>query len=82
MMLLPAEKDLRAALARFAQVRIEHDVRPTGTTSLALEDVTRALCTLTGATTVEDALREADALLDRCRTARVGAAKGTAPLAA
>ncbi|MFD6961126.1 DUF5133 domain-containing protein, partial [Streptomyces venezuelae] len=39
-MILPAEKELRAVLARFAQARIDHHVRPTGRTSRALDDVT------------------------------------------
>ncbi len=64
-MILPAEKELRAVLARFAQVRIEHDMRPTGHTSMALEDVTYTLCVMTGARTVEQALLTADALLEQ-----------------
>jgi hypothetical protein len=62
-MILPAEKELRTVLARFAQARIDHDVRPTGSTSRLLEDATYTLCVLTGARTVEQALRTADALL-------------------
>ncbi|MFE4053148.1 DUF5133 domain-containing protein [Streptomyces sp. YIM B13518] len=62
-MILPAEKELRAVLARFAQARIEHDVRPTGYTSRALEDATYTLCVMTGARTAEQALLTADALL-------------------
>lgn len=46
-MILPAEKELRAVLARFAQARIDHDVRPTGRTSRALDDVTYTLCVIT-----------------------------------
>ena len=42
-MIMPAEKELRAVLARFAQARIEHDVLPTGRTSRALEDATYTL---------------------------------------
>lgn len=64
-MILPAEKELRAVLARFAQARIDHDVRPTGRTSRALDDVTYTLCVITGARTAEEALRTADALLAR-----------------
>lgn len=60
-MILPAEKELRAVLARFAQARIDHDVRPTGRTSRALDDVTYTLCVITGARTAEEALRTADA---------------------
>ncbi|MEU5366532.1 DUF5133 domain-containing protein [Streptomyces sp. NPDC005925] len=71
-MIIPAEKELREVLARFAQVRIEHDVRPTGRTSRALEDTTYTLCVMTGARTAEQALLTADALLEQyadCRGA-------------
>ncbi|MFE2263602.1 DUF5133 domain-containing protein [Streptomyces griseosporeus] len=71
-MLLPAEKELRAALARFAHARIEHDRRPTGDTNRVLEDATYTLCVMTGARTADDALTAADALLDRYRTSRRG----------
>lgn len=64
-MILPAEKELREVLARFAQARIEHDVRPTGFTSRALEDATYTLCVMTGARTAEQALLTADTLLDQ-----------------
>ncbi|MFG2679744.1 DUF5133 domain-containing protein [Streptomyces sp. NPDC048392] len=64
-MILPTEKELRAALARFAQARIEHDVCPTGHTSRALEDATYTLCVMTGARTAEEALRTADTLLEQ-----------------
>ncbi|KUL69004.1 MULTISPECIES: DUF5133 domain-containing protein [unclassified Streptomyces] len=64
-MILPAEKELRGALARFAQARIAHDVLPTGRTSRALEDATYTLCVMTGSRTADDALRAADALLAR-----------------
>ncbi|MEV7323921.1 DUF5133 domain-containing protein [Streptomyces sp. NPDC093970] len=62
-MILPAEKELRAALARFADARIEHDVCPDGRTSRRLEDATYTLCVMTGATGTEEALRTADGLL-------------------
>ncbi|GAA5207246.1 DUF5133 domain-containing protein [Streptomyces thinghirensis] len=64
-MILPAEKELRAVLARFAQARIDHDIRPTGCTSRLLEDATYTLCVMTGARTAEQALRAADALLEQ-----------------
>lgn len=64
-MIVPVEKDLRAVLARFAQARIEHDVRPTGRTSRDLEDATYTLCVMTGARTAEQALLAADALLEQ-----------------
>ncbi|WP_121750919.1 DUF5133 domain-containing protein [Streptomyces sp. E2N166] len=62
-MILPAEKELRAVLARFAQARIEHDLCPTGHTSRVLEDTTYTLCVMTGARTVDQALLTADTLL-------------------
>ncbi|MGV9701781.1 DUF5133 domain-containing protein [Streptomyces sp. NPDC003483] len=64
-MILPAERELRAVLARFADTRIEHDVRPTGRTSRDLDDVTYTLCVMTGARTVEEALLAADTLLEQ-----------------
>ncbi|MEU5144629.1 DUF5133 domain-containing protein [Streptomyces sp. NPDC021139] len=64
-MILPAEKELRAVLARFAHARMEYDVCPTGQTSRALDDATYTLCVITGARTAEDALVTADALLER-----------------
>ncbi|MFF6999028.1 DUF5133 domain-containing protein [Streptomyces sp. NPDC008313] len=64
-MITPAEKQLREALARFAQVRIEHDVRPTGSTSIALDAATHTLCVMTGARTAEQALLTADTLLEQ-----------------
>ncbi|MER5505233.1 DUF5133 domain-containing protein [Streptomyces sp. NPDC002766] len=64
-MLLPAEKDLRAVLARFEDARIAHDVRPSGRTSRALEDATYTLCVMTGSRTAEQAVSAAHALLDR-----------------
>ncbi|QIJ66027.1 DUF5133 domain-containing protein [Streptomyces sp. JB150] len=72
-MIIPAEKELRAVLARFAQARIEHDVRPTGRTSRALEDATYTLCVMTGARTAEQALAAADALLEQYVAGRVSA---------
>ncbi|MEU3983375.1 DUF5133 domain-containing protein [Streptomyces sp. NPDC026672] len=81
-MTLSAEKELRAALARFAEVRIEHDVRPTGRTSRALEDATRTLCVITGAGTAEQALLAADGLMDQYRAGRTGAAREDETLAA
>jgi Protein of unknown function (DUF5133) len=78
----PAEKELRAVLARFAQARIEHDVRPTGRTSRDLEDSTYTLCVMTGARTAEQALRAADALLEQYSTSRAGACQEDETLAA
>ncbi|MCG7205618.1 MULTISPECIES: DUF5133 domain-containing protein [Streptomyces] len=81
-MLLPAEKQLRTVLAQFAQARIEHDVRPTGRTSRALEDATYTLCVMTGARTTEQALRAADALLQRYLADRDTTGQKNATLAA
>ena len=81
-MLVPSEKDLRAAMAGFAAARIEHDVRPTGVTSRVLEDTTYTLCVLTGAKTAEEALRRADALLERYGAERRGLTQEDETLAA
>ncbi|MGW0330795.1 DUF5133 domain-containing protein [Streptomyces sp. NPDC003011] len=81
-MIIPAEKELRAVLARFAQARIEHDVRPTGRTSRDLEDSTYTLCVMTGARTAEQALLAADALLEQYSASRVGISQEDETLAA
>ncbi|MGW4609311.1 DUF5133 domain-containing protein [Streptomyces sp. NPDC004532] len=81
-MILPVEKELRAALARFADARIEHDVRPTGRTSQALEDATYTLCVMTGTRSAEQALLAADTLLHRLRADREGSVQEDARLAA
>ncbi|MFC9286850.1 DUF5133 domain-containing protein [Streptomyces sp. NPDC057052] len=81
-MILPAEKDLRAVLARFAQARIAHDVRPTGRTSRALEDSTYTLCVMTGVRTVEQALLAADALLEQYGAGRASVSRQDETLAA
>ncbi|WP_369275467.1 DUF5133 domain-containing protein [Streptomyces sp. R11] len=81
-MLLPAEKELRAALARFAEARIAHDVLPTVRTSRALEDATYTLCVITGDRTAEDALSAADALLQRFCADREGPTREAKTLAA
>ena len=70
-MILPAERELRTALARFASARIEHDVRPTGATSCALEDATYTLCVMTSSRSLDEALVAADALLQRYCADRV-----------
>ncbi|MGW0916567.1 DUF5133 domain-containing protein [Streptomyces sp. NPDC002784] len=81
-MIIPAEKELRAALARFAEARIEHDVCPTGRTSRALEDATYTLCVMTGSRTAEEALRAADALLEQYTQSRAGIRQEDETLAA
>ncbi|MCZ4602341.1 DUF5133 domain-containing protein [Streptomyces sp. Lzd4kr] len=69
-MILWAEKALNVALARFAEARIEHDVRPTGRTVRALADATYTLCAITGYRTAGQALIAADALMQRYRDDR------------
>ncbi|MET9043120.1 DUF5133 domain-containing protein [Streptomyces sp. NPDC004362] len=81
-MILPVEKELRAALARFADARIEHDVRPTGRTSRALEDATYTLCVMTGTRSAEQALLAADTLLHRLSADRESSVQEDARLAA
>jgi hypothetical protein len=68
--LLPAEKELRAVLARFAEARFRHDLQPTGRSSRELEDTVYTLCVMTGTRTVDEALVAADALLERLRASR------------
>ncbi|MYU02658.1 DUF5133 domain-containing protein [Streptomyces sp. SID8366] len=81
-MSLPAEKEVRALLARFAEARFRHDLQPTGRSSRELEDTSCALCVMTGTRTVDEALAAADALLDRHRANRRAAAVRTRVLAA
>ncbi|MBV1942622.1 DUF5133 domain-containing protein [Streptomyces sp. BV286] len=81
-MICPAEKELRAVLAQFAQARIEHDVRPTGRTSRALEDSTYTLCVMTGTRTAERALPAADALLEQYKAGRTSLTREDETLAA
>ncbi|MEV7684963.1 DUF5133 domain-containing protein [Streptomyces bungoensis] len=82
-MLLPAEKELRAVLARFADARFRHDLQPTGHSSRELEDTSYTLCVMTGTQTVDEALVAADALLERMTAdRRAGTTKATQTLAA
>ncbi|MFB7504813.1 DUF5133 domain-containing protein [Streptomyces broussonetiae] len=69
-MLLPAEKELRAVLARFAAARFNHDLQPTGSSSRELEDTSYTLCVMTGTRSVNQALLAADALLQQLRVNR------------
>ncbi|MFF9391965.1 DUF5133 domain-containing protein [Streptomyces griseoluteus] len=69
-MLLPAEKNLRAVLARFAAARIDHDALPTPETSRMLRESSDTLCAMTGTHTIKDALRTADAMLEQYRADR------------
>ncbi|CAL9677512.1 hypothetical protein SUDANB1_08189 [Streptomyces sp. enrichment culture] len=81
-MIVPTETQLRAALAQFASARIEHDVRPTGRTSRALDDATYTLCVMTGSRTADQALLAADALLEQYGAARVSGSVKDKTLAA
>ncbi|MFI0806033.1 DUF5133 domain-containing protein [Streptomyces echinatus] len=81
-MSLPAEKELRSLLARFADARFRHDLRPTGRSSRELEDASRALCVMTGTRSVDRALAAADDLLEKLRADRCAAARAPRTLAA
>ncbi|MEU9444322.1 DUF5133 domain-containing protein [Streptomyces sp. NPDC048304] len=81
-MLLPAERELRAVLARFAEARFRHDLQPTGQSSRDLEDTSRRLCAMTGTESVDQALAAADALLEQLRADRRGPGKAGRTLAA
>ncbi|MGW2642054.1 DUF5133 domain-containing protein [Streptomyces sp. NPDC001348] len=81
-MLLPAEKELRAVLARFAHARFRHDLQPTGHSSRELEDTSHTLCAMTGSRSVDQALVAADALLERMRADRRTTTRAIQTLAA
>ncbi|MEU6770474.1 DUF5133 domain-containing protein [Streptomyces sp. NPDC046759] len=81
-MLLPAEKELRTVLARFAEARFRHDLQPTGHSSRELEDTSYTLCVMTGTQSVDQALIAADALLEQLCADRRAAARTTQVLAA
>jgi hypothetical protein len=80
--LLPAEKELRAVLARFADARFRHDLQPTGRSSRELEDASYRLCVMTGTRSVDEALTAADVLLERMRADRRSAWEATPILTA
>ncbi|MEU6384456.1 DUF5133 domain-containing protein [Streptomyces bauhiniae] len=81
-MLLPAEKNLRTALARFAAARIDHDRWPTPRTSRMLRDSVHTLCAMTGTHTSKDALHAADTMLEQYRADRSGVTQADEALAA
>ncbi|MFF9373896.1 DUF5133 domain-containing protein [Streptomyces griseoluteus] len=81
-MLLPAEKNLRAVLARFAAARIDHDALPTADTGRRLRESSHTLCVMTGTHTIKDALRAADAMLEQYRADRSGTSQADEALAA
>ncbi|MEW2391012.1 DUF5133 domain-containing protein [Streptomyces venezuelae] len=81
-MIAPAENTLRTVLARFAHARIEHDIRPTGATSRALEDVSYTLCVMTDCQDIGRALETADSLLAAGSSRRPGDGQRDKALAA
>lgn len=81
-MLLPAEKELRAVLARFAEARFRHDLQPTGRSSRELEETSARLCAMTSTGAVDQALAAADVLLEQLRAQRRTAAAAGRALAA
>lgn len=81
-MLLPAEKELRAVLARFAEARFRHDLQPTGRSSRELEATSARLCAMTSTGSVDRALAAADVLLEQLRAQRRTAAAAGRALAA
>ncbi|WP_424920956.1 DUF5133 domain-containing protein [Streptomyces sp. wa13] len=62
-MLTPSPQDLRAALARYADARIEDARRSTDVTARAVEDAAYTLCVMTGTQAVPQALHTADTML-------------------
>ncbi|MYQ64706.1 protein of unknown function [Streptomyces sp. SolWspMP-5a-2] len=63
-MLVQDPKAVRTLLTRYATLRIAQARRESPSASRELAEVGQALCALTGAATVEDAVAAADALLD------------------
>ncbi|WP_327692222.1 MULTISPECIES: DUF5133 domain-containing protein [unclassified Streptomyces] len=62
-MLVPDPKVVRTLLTRYASLRIAQAEREKPEAARELADVSRTLCTTMGATSVEDAIARADALL-------------------
>ncbi|WP_327121374.1 DUF5133 domain-containing protein [Streptomyces sp. NBC_01341] len=62
-MLTPSPQDLRVALARYADARIEDARRPTDASARAVEDATYTLCVMTGTRDIPQALHIADTML-------------------
>ncbi|MGW0787963.1 DUF5133 domain-containing protein [Streptomyces sp. NPDC002911] len=62
-MLTPGPQDLRVALARYADARIEDARRSTDATVRAVEDAAYTLCVMTGTQAVTQALHVADTML-------------------
>ncbi|MFI6564911.1 DUF5133 domain-containing protein [Streptomyces sp. NPDC050534] len=62
-MLVPDPKVVRTLLTRYASLRIAQAECEKPQTARELADVSRALCVVMGAVSVENAIAEADALL-------------------
>ena len=71
-MLVPDPKVVRTLLTRYASLRIAQAEREKPQTARELADVSRALCATMGASSVEDAIAKADALLIASRRAADG----------
>ncbi|MFF4248594.1 DUF5133 domain-containing protein [Streptomyces sp. NPDC001822] len=74
-MLTPSPQDLRVALARYADARIEDARHPTEATARAVEDATYTLCVMTGTRDIPQALHIADTMLGM----RTSASPATGP---
>lgn len=66
-MLVPDPKVVRTLLTRYASLRIAQAEREKPQAARELADVCRTLCAVMGATSVEDAIVKADALLTAAR---------------
>ncbi|MDQ0792207.1 DUF5133 domain-containing protein [Streptomyces sp. B1I3] len=62
-MLTPGPQDLRVALARYADARIEDARHSTDATVRAVENATYTLCVMTGTREISQALHVADTML-------------------
>ncbi|NUP43580.1 MAG: DUF5133 domain-containing protein [Streptomyces sp.] len=71
-MLVPDPKVVRTLLTRYASLRIAQAEREKPQTAGELADVSRALCATMGASSVEEAIVKADALLTASRRAAGG----------
>ncbi|MFD8116740.1 DUF5133 domain-containing protein [Streptomyces microflavus] len=68
-MLLPRPDTVRALLARYYELQLQHSQEPPYELQRSLEDVTYTLCVTTGTRTVQDALLAAEAVLRTAPTA-------------
>jgi hypothetical protein len=83
---MPDPRHVRTLLARYASARIALAEKSTLAWQRELDEVTRALCAVTGARSVADAIARADDILDRHarkqRASRLSTAGEGAALAA